>query len=146
MRHAKSDWEQGLADRERPLASRGEHDAPRMGQWMQDLGWVPDHALVSPARRAQQTYALAASAWDQAPSKDTVDVLYGGHMGDYLDALAASDAGTVMLVAHDPTMTDLVRHLAPDAPRTDTGKTMPTGSVALFEDRKLVALQWPKHL
>ncbi len=116
-----------------------------MGAWIAEEGWVPQHAVVSPARRAQQTYDLAASAWPTTPRKDTVDVLYGGHTGDYLDALQSSSADTVMLVAHDPTITDLVRQLEPNAPRRQ-GKTMPTGSVALFEDRRLVALQWPKEL
>lgn len=145
MRHAKSDWNQGLPDRERRLAPRGEADAPRMGQWILDQGIVPEVALVSPARRAQQTYQLAASTWPTAPETHTVDALYGGHTGDYLDALESVDRDAI-LVAHDPTMTDLVRHLAPDAPRTESGKTMPTGSVAVFEDRNLVALQWPKAL
>ncbi|MGH8513640.1 MAG: SixA phosphatase family protein, partial [Gammaproteobacteria bacterium] len=34
MRHAKSDWDSGAgSDFDRPLAKRGERDAPRMGRW-----------------------------------------------------------------------------------------------------------------
>jgi phosphohistidine phosphatase len=56
MRHAKSDWgTPGEPDFDRPLAKRGQRDAPRMGEWLRAQGLVPDLVLASPARRAQET-------------------------------------------------------------------------------------------
>ena len=56
MRHAKSAWDTDAAtDFERPLAKRGQRDAPRMGAWLQEQGIVPDFVVSSPAKRARQT-------------------------------------------------------------------------------------------
>ena len=56
LRHAKSSWASDtLSDHERPLNSRGERDAPRMGRLLRDEELLPDLILsssaVRPARR-----------------------------------------------------------------------------------------------
>ncbi|MFC5585479.1 SixA phosphatase family protein [Nitratireductor kimnyeongensis] len=62
LRHAKSSWDDpSLADIERPLAPRGRRAAPLMGREILRRGWSPDYVLVSPARRAQQTWRLVAA-------------------------------------------------------------------------------------
>ena len=54
LRHAKSSWKNPtLADHDRPLATRGETDAPVMGKAMADRGIDPDLVLCSSARRAR---------------------------------------------------------------------------------------------
>jgi phosphohistidine phosphatase len=55
LRHAKSAWPDGVEDHDRPLAERGRRDAPRMGAYMADVGIEPNVALVSSARRTQET-------------------------------------------------------------------------------------------
>ena len=62
LRHAKSAYPAGVDDHDRPLAARGRAAAPVIGRYMADQGLVPDLAVVSTARRAQQTWALAAEA------------------------------------------------------------------------------------
>ncbi|MEE3099475.1 MAG: histidine phosphatase family protein, partial [Pseudomonadota bacterium] len=58
MRHAKSDWgDPGLGDHDRPLNDRGRRAAPRMGAWLAAQGAFPDAALLSSARRVQETWA-----------------------------------------------------------------------------------------
>ena len=65
MRHAKSDWgTPGERDLDRPLAKRGQRDAPRMGKWLRAQGLVPDLVLASPARRAQETASKVCKALD----------------------------------------------------------------------------------
>ncbi len=50
LRHAKSAWNTGAAkDFDRPLANRGERDAPTMGKWLKKQGLVPDTVISSPA-------------------------------------------------------------------------------------------------
>ena len=62
LRHAKSAWPDGVEDHDRPLSDRGRRDAPRMGAYIAAAGLRPDFALVSSARRTQETWALVAPA------------------------------------------------------------------------------------
>jgi phosphohistidine phosphatase len=55
-RHAKSGWDDpDLSDHDRPLNARGRGDAPKVGAWLRAKGYLPDAALVSSARRTQET-------------------------------------------------------------------------------------------
>ena len=54
IRHAKADA--GVVDLERPLTARGESDAAAAGRLLARAGAVPDRAVLSPARRARQTW------------------------------------------------------------------------------------------
>ena len=60
VRHAKA--AHGQPDADRPLTGRGERQATALGAWLGDAGLVPDRVLVSPARRAAQTWERAAAA------------------------------------------------------------------------------------
>ena len=51
MRHAKSDWGTGDDDHDRPLNARGRGDAPRVGEALRELGWVPDLVVLSDSAR-----------------------------------------------------------------------------------------------
>ena len=63
MRHAKSDWNAGGgSDHDRPLAPRGTRAAATIGRHLAAVDQVPDFALVSSARRAQETFNLAREA------------------------------------------------------------------------------------
>jgi phosphohistidine phosphatase len=63
LRHAKSARPPGVDDHERPLAERGRQAAPLIGRHMAGQGLVPDLAIVSSARRAQETWALVAQSF-----------------------------------------------------------------------------------
>ena len=56
LRHAKSAWPD-VPDHDRPLARRGQRDAPVIGRWLSDSGLLPDQVLCSTARRASETLA-----------------------------------------------------------------------------------------
>ena len=63
LRHAKT--ERGAAgerDRDRKLMARGRTDAPIIGAYLVRHQFIPDLALVSPATRAAETWALVAAA------------------------------------------------------------------------------------
>jgi phosphohistidine phosphatase len=127
LRHAKSSWtevetgDRPLADKLRPLAPRGERDAPRMGAWLAMQGVCPDLVLCSTAVRTRQTYELVASA--VAPLGVPVsfrDDLYLASADDLLALVRSFDALTtkgatpvrhVLLIGHDPGFHDLARQL-----------------------------------
>src|SRR5260370_7413333 len=67
LRHAKSDWPD-VPDRERPLAKRGRRDAPVIGRWLRDHGYLPDVVVCSVARRTRQTWDLVAPELGGSPS------------------------------------------------------------------------------
>ena len=56
LRHAKSAWPEDVPDFDRPLAPRGRKAAKRIGAYLTDKQLVPDLALISPARRARETW------------------------------------------------------------------------------------------
>lgn len=109
LRHAKSSWaEHGLSDRERPLAKRGLHDAPMMGERFHSRGENLDRVISSPAVRAHTTAQLFCEACG-FPSQDieTESDLYFLGSGSIEDVILAQDDApqALMLVFHNPDIT-----------------------------------------
>jgi phosphohistidine phosphatase len=138
LRHAKSDWgDPDRADHDRPLNARGKRDAPAVGGWLDRSGHVPDLVLCSPAKRARSTLrrlGLPASV------PVTVDpALYGAEADELLDRVRLVDdaVGTVLLVAHNPGMHDLLTDLVDpaDRPRVTEFPTAACAVVDLDVDR-----------
>ncbi|MCG3210617.1 MAG: hypothetical protein FOGNACKC_04248 [Anaerolineae bacterium] len=120
LRHAKSDWgEAGLADFDRPLATRGEKDAPLMGQVLAKFDYMPDQIISSPAKRARQTSQLVAKACGYQPEIDWADSFYGGGSEDLIGALRRlpDSVERPLLVGHNPTLEETVADMlvGPDA-------------------------------
>ena len=137
FRHAKSAWDNpGLSDFDRPLAPRGERDAPRMGAFMEREGLVPELVLCSTARRARQTLELAQAEWKSPPEIRFEDGLYGagpGEMMPFLQALPAS-CGQAMLIGHNPGMHALAVSLSGDGDAMDALEIKyPTAALAVIE-------------
>lgn len=142
VRHAKSDWDDpSLPDHDRPLNARGRRDAPRMAELIAARPWRPSIILTSTAVRATSTAAVFASALDVPAQK--VAELYLADAQTILDTARAAGSD-VMIVAHDPGLSVLGRHLSPVVP------LMPTCAVATFaweEDDWERALQHaPAHV
>src|SRR3990172_12453315 len=76
LRHAKSDWPVGVADLERPLAPRGRAEAPVIGSFMAREALRPHLALVSPAKRTRETWALVSAALAEPPPHKIDAALY----------------------------------------------------------------------
>jgi phosphohistidine phosphatase len=110
FRHGKSDWaaDSGEDDRLRPLARRGRKAAARMGRFMARAGQIPDAAIVSPARRAEQTLRLAMEAGGWTCRVRSVEALYGGGVNGLLAEINREPATTSILVAvgHEPTWSE----------------------------------------
>lgn len=109
LRHAKSSWaEHGLSDRERPLAKRGLHDAPMMGERFHSRGEHLDRVISSPAVRAHTTAQLFCEAGG-FPVQDieTDSNLYFLGSGSIEDVILVQDdqSQALMLVFHNPDIT-----------------------------------------
>lgn len=116
VRHAKSTHDDpALADRDRPLNERGEHDARAMGRRLAGRGVKPERLLSSPARRAHSTAKLFADELGVARSAIVVDDrLYASSAGELLAVVQALDdrLKSAMLFGHNPEFSDLVGRLA----------------------------------
>ncbi|WP_055638413.1 SixA phosphatase family protein [Streptomyces griseoruber] len=122
LRHAKSDWPGGVPDHERPLA---------------ETGCVPDLALVSTAVRARQTWQLASAEWDAPPPVRHDPRLYAAEVPELLDVVRETPAGigTLLLVAHNPGLEELVLELAGDDlghALDDVRLKFPTSAIAVL--------------
>ncbi|VAX09941.1 hypothetical protein MNBD_GAMMA26-1479 [hydrothermal vent metagenome] len=133
MRHAKSDWG-ASRDFDRCLAKRGQHDAPRMGAWMEAQGLKPDHVVSSPALRAMETVTLACEAMGISGEEIDFDQrIYEAGLNDLLNVLGnqPQDANRVLLVGHNPGMEELVHYLWGDAVQLPPDENlMPTATLA----------------
>ena len=112
LRHAKSSWDDpSLSDAERPLNGRGRRDAPRMGAALGDR-LPPMTFHVSPAERAQQTFAAVQQSWAglEVQHGITEPALYTFNYREVLRWVAAQpgDTDSLALVGHNPAFTELV--------------------------------------
>ena len=113
MRHAKSAWPD-VADTRRPLAKRGQRDAPEAGAWLREHGRAPDRVLCSPARRARQTWELAATGLPTSPPVTHDPRIYEAGVTELLRVISECPdrVGTLLLVGHEPAMRELTLYLA----------------------------------
>lgn len=140
MRHGKSDWNKiGQEDIERPLAPRGETASRQVAGWIVEHGLRPDAALISTARRTQETWRLAEEIFGALAAAEIQAALYLASPGEILDQLAAvaNRHETVLVIGHNPGLESLSHLLAgPGTDRTalaDLRQGFPTAALAVFE-------------
>jgi phosphohistidine phosphatase len=138
MRHAKSAWPD-VPDHERPLAPRGQRDAPAMGRWLRAVDRVPDYVLCSTAQRASQTWQLAQAGLGAMPSVSFDDSVYFGSTAQLAELLRRipPTVRTLLLVGHDPAVHELALLFAGDGSdpraRERLAVKFPTAAVAILD-------------
>lgn len=129
MRHAKSSWDTAdVDDHDRPLNARGLRDAPRMGALLKEKAVVPDRLVSSTALRAAETARLVAEGLGWQGDFERTARLYHAEARALIDFARETSgaADSVMIVAHNPGMEELVSGLI------GTLTPMPTAAVAVF--------------
>jgi phosphohistidine phosphatase len=113
LRHAKSDWPD-VSDHARPLAKRGRHDAPAVGRWLREHGYLPDVVVCSTARRTRQTWELVAPELGGSPSVTFEPRAYEASALTllYLAKELSSRYRAALLIGHNPAISDLANSLA----------------------------------
>jgi phosphohistidine phosphatase len=140
LRHAKSAWPD-VADNERPLNDRGRRDAPAMGRWLQDGGYVPDLVLCSPTRRTRETWDLLSGELGGHPLVRYEQRIYEATALSLLHLLreAGGDHRTILLIGHNPGVAELAVGIAqmtdgPEAGPLDRAREkFPTAAVAVLD-------------
>jgi len=117
MRHAKSDYPDGVADHERPLAPRGQREAGLAGDWLRtDELVVPrvQAVLCSTATRTRETLSRTGLNAEVR----FVDRIYDATPGAVIDEINDTedtfgfDVRTLLVVGHEPAMSQLALGLA----------------------------------
>jgi phosphohistidine phosphatase len=135
LRHAKSDYPDGVADHERPLAPRGIREAALAGDWLRAHAPAIDAVLCSTATRTRQT--LERTGVD-APAT-FAERLYDASPGTVIEEINGVDPSveTLLVIGHEPTMSNLALGLAaidgsnPTAAENISTK-FPTSAIALL--------------
>lgn len=114
VRHAKSAWGLDLEDRERPLSTRGRHDAAALGHFLADRKLSADQVICSTAVRARQTWEHAAAAGARAEHYADDERVYEAVTDDLIKVLqeTSDEIRTVIIIGHGPAIPDLVETLA----------------------------------
>lgn len=135
LRHAKAATNSDSGeDFDRPLAPRGQTDAPVVGKALADAGASPELVLVSSARRTRETWNLVAPNFHTAVV-DFRDELYLAEAELIMRAAETSGAVRVMVVAHNPGLHELASRLASRMTPLESKlrAKYPTAAGAIFE-------------
>ena len=134
MRHAKSDYPDGVPDHERPLATRGEREAVQAGEWLRANVPAIDAVLCSSAIRTRQTLANTGVQARIA----YLDELYGAAPGTMIRAIneIPDTNHTLLVVGHEPTVSHVTLGLAGPGSDRDAAEHVamkfPTSGIAVL--------------
>lgn len=118
MRHAQAAAQSEDGDHARGLTAVGRSHVATVGkQLARELPRV-DLAMVSDARRAQDTYRLLRKAHPGLPAPTTSEELYHASPEAVMELLRGLDPQIrrVIVVAHEPAMSIVASYLAADLP------------------------------
>lgn len=136
IRHAKAG--EAPFDIDRPLTERGRRDATAIGVWLKTQQVHPDWAVVSPARRARETWQQAAGELDDPPEPVIDERVYDNTLDALFEIVRETppDVDTLVLVGHNPSFSSLAYELddgdGDGAARSAMDTGFPTSAVAVF--------------
>jgi phosphohistidine phosphatase len=127
LRHAKAETPGDMLDVDRHLTARGKADAVAAGAWLAEQGLQPGLVLCSPAARTRQTWHGVAVGLVRdtqeaaAPEVRYEPGLYAGGRTEVVDLLRAvpDEVATVLIIGHNPTMSDISLLLRPTEDEDD---------------------------
>jgi phosphohistidine phosphatase len=135
LRHAKSDYPEGVADHDRPLAPRGVREAGLAGDWLRAHAPAVDAVLCSTAARTRET--LARTRID-APVEFS-DRLYGATPGAIIEEISNVDPSveTLLVIGHEPAMSQVALGIATEDGSNPTAAEgistkFPTSAIAVL--------------
>jgi phosphohistidine phosphatase len=133
-RHAKSAMaDAGQRDIDRPLSKRGRHSGALIGAWLAAKGYKPDRALVSTARRTQETWGGIVAKLGAAPTSYMPELYLAGAEAMMQAVRGIPDAACLLVLGHNPG-TGLLANLLLDVQREDAAfQKYPTGATAVID-------------
>ncbi len=133
-RHAKSSWDDPLmSDHDRPLNERGKTAAADLGQWLASRGYVPEEVLCSDALRTRKTYSGIAPALPGTPVLELKPALYHAGPDVMLAVLRHATADVVMMIGHNPGISEFAARLVAHSPQNPEFHRYPTGATLVAD-------------
>lgn len=133
-RHAKSSWDDPLTpDHDRALNERGKLAAADLGQWLASRGYVPGEVLCSDAVRTRATFSGMAPALPGSPALELKPALYQAGPDVMLAVLRHAKADTVMMIGHNPGISEFATRLVTRAPVNPEFSRYPTGATLVVD-------------
>lgn len=137
LRHAKAAWPPGVLDLDRPLAQRGQTAAALMGNYIRSECLAPDLAIVSPARRTQETWELVHPIIGEVRSRPDGRI-YEAPVARLLTVVqeVEPEVRTVLLIGHNPGFEDLASLLVGEGDMESIlrlGRKYPTAGLAVID-------------
>ena len=143
LRHGEAGWSNGEDDFDRSLTTIGQQSAAAVGRALRQYNRTPDHIIASPARRAMMTAQSVAQALDLPKlSIHRAGRIYDAPSVDRLLAVLAElpeEAERVLLIGHNPGLTQLLVYLIGDTSQIDSDLPLPTAGLA----RLTIGEEWP---
>ena len=138
LRHAKAVPSSPSGDFERELAPRGRKDAARIGAYLQAEGLVPEHILISPARRTTETADLVREAFSRQPPLEGDRTLYLAEPHAIIEAIRATEPeiDRLLVVGHNPGLHDLAVRLIASGDvetRERVNEKLPTSGLVVID-------------
>jgi phosphohistidine phosphatase len=120
MRHATAN-PGGGRDQARTLTAHGHDQAERVGLALRALGTIPERVLCSSAIRCRETWQAVSAALGSTVAVEFEDALYNASSESILHCLAGVvDEQSVLLLAHNPGVSDLALELGRGDPESVT--------------------------
>lgn len=146
IRHAQASDESAVNDKDRKLTDLGKEEADRLGKRLASSLEKLGKVFLSPTARARETWQGIEKGAQLSSSVDVAEdpVIYAGAPESIVEAIRMESRGeTVIVVGHEPTISETARLLA--KPGIDTPNGMPTGSAVILsasDDWK----EWHSHV
>jgi len=120
------------SDGARPLSQLGEREAREAGRWLASHHVKPDRVLCSPARRTVMTAQAVLDALGMRIEPILEPSMYDAAPGTLISLIdQQSDAGTIVLVGHNPGLEQLVGLLTEGSSTESRG--MPPAGLAWLQ-------------
>ena len=140
FRHAKAEPRApGGDDFDRPLAERGREDAALIGRALAGQNLAPDYALISPARRAAETWICCRDVFPRIRAELNRELYNAGpeEIRACIEGVA-DRCDTLMVIGHNPGLHELAVELLIEASAAGAeiervAGRFPTSTAAVYE-------------
>lgn len=126
---------EGFDDDDRPLTEKGERRVRQVARGLKRAGLKPDKIITSPLPRAARTAEIVADALGVAFLLEDAEALVPTATPESIrDWLAGRAESRIMLVGHNPNLSELLTLLVAGHPRPTVCELRKAGLAALRDD------------
>ena len=129
MRHAEAGWHINMDDHERPLSASGIRDAKKIGSWLKEKEYIPDEVISSTSVRTRETLSYLFLECPQIFEKS----LYLADAEQMKSTLQTLLSETVILLAHNPGITELAYDLMNHEEKHENFMDFPAASTVVID-------------